>query len=43
MEIELLLIFVGDETTRLSIVRQLYLQSEMMQVINNNIELFNDV
>ena len=35
--------FVGDETTRLSIARQLYLQSEMMQVINNNIELFNDV
>ena len=35
--------FVGDETTRLSIARQLYLQAEMMRVIQGNIDLFNDV
>ena len=35
--------FVGDETTRLSIARQLYLQAEMMRVIQGNTELFNDV
>ena len=35
--------FVGDEATRLSIARQLYLQSEMMRVIQGNTELFNDV
>ena len=35
--------FVGDEKTRLSIARQLYLQAEMMRVIQGNTELFNDV
>ena len=35
--------FVGDEETRLSTARQLYLQAEMMRVIQGNIELFNDI